>query len=327
MASSGGRACAEEARFLMRRCAVRKSACVRGGLVIAGLCYGCLAPAFIYDVTTLRKWDGSRGRYQKVLAYSDFHDQLTAVTQQAHATQFVHIDTFLKKVNKKSCKIIVEDLCAANDRGCACCGHFCVRPRGGILGGLTEKCQAAGALVCNVEYRFCRVTSLGPVFNAPSADPASFVSTKTITVSALCDEIARTIGEIETYRDGSFLQNVYQKGVAAVKKKMYDFALARENAVSVARYVGEHMRGSKKLEMLKDLLTFDSQLLDYKILHQIATSADKALIVLFAGGSHCANVCEALEKMGYARVGSEPQKHDYLGAGVPKPLNLALVAF
>lgn len=275
----------------------------------------------------LRKWDGSRGRYQKVLAYSDFHDQLTAITQQVHATQSVHIDNLLKKVNKNSCKIIVEDLCAANDRGCASCGNFCVRPRGGILGGLTEKCQAAGASVCNVEYRFCRVTSLGPVFNAPSADPASFASTTMITMGALRDEIARTIGEIETYRDGSFLQNVHQKGVAAVKKKMNDFALSRENTVSVARYVGDHMRGGNKLEMLKDLLIFDSQLLDSKILHQIVTAADKELIVLFAGGSHCANVCGALEKMGYARVRSEPQKHDYLGAGVPKPLNLARVTF
>lgn len=327
MASFGGRVCALWVRLFVCWCRIHGGSSARGGLVIIALFYGSLASAFIYDVTTLRKWDASRGRYQKVLAYSDFHDQLTAITQQIHATQSVYIDNFLKKINKKSCKIVVEDLCAANDRGCASCGNFCVRPRGGILGGLTEKCQMAGASVCNVEYRFCRVTSLGPVFNAPAADPSSFVSTKMITIGALHDEIARTIREIETYRDGFFLQNLYKQGLAAVTKQVQDFALVRENALSVARYVGDHMRGRDKLERLKNLLTFDSALLDYKILHQIVASADKELIVIFAGGSHCANVCGVLEKMGYTRVRSEPQKHDYLGAGVPQPLNLALVTF
>ncbi|MDZ4152479.1 hypothetical protein, partial [Methylicorpusculum sp.] len=297
-------------------------------LLVGTIVCGSVAQAFIYDVTLLKKWDASRGRYQKVLAYSDFHDQPTVVTQQAHVTQAAYIESFLKKLKKQNSKIIVEDLCAVNDRGCACCANFCVKPRGGILGGLSDKCQAAGVAVCNVEFRFCRVTSLGPVFNAPSADPGSFDSTKMITVGALRDEIAGTIREIQAYRDGNFLQNVYQQGIAAVNKQMQEFALGRESALSVARYVGTHMAQARtKVEALKKLLTFDSELLDHKILHQIVTSGDKELVVIFAGGSHCANVCGVLQKMGYARERSEPQRHEYLGAGVPKPLNLALLTF
>ena len=37
-------------------------------------------------------------------------------------------------------------------------------------------------------------------------------------------------------------------------------------------------------------------------MHHILTSADKDIIIVFAGGSHTANVCTLLEKFGYKKI-------------------------
>ncbi len=297
-------------------------------LAIAAAMCSVDARAFIYDVTMLKKWDSARGRYQKVVAYSDFHDQPTSLTQQTHAAQGAYIKTLLSTVNKRATKVIVEDLCAVNDRGCVSCGNFCIKPRGGILGGLTDTCQAAGVSVCNVEFRYCRVTALGPVFNGPqNQDPATFSSTKTITVGALRDEIAATIREINGYYDGALLRQVYDQGIVTITKHVQELAFARESNASVARYITTHTNQATKLGTLKKLLTFDSELVDYKILHQIAAAGDKEVILIFAGGSHCDNVCRVLTMLGYQRVQRAPERPVYLGAGVPKPLNLAMLTF
>jgi hypothetical protein len=295
-------------------------------LLVFSLLANSGAGAFIYDVTVLKRWDSTRGRYQKVFAYSDFHDRPTTVMQQAHREQHEVFAKLFSTLNKQTAKVIVEDLCCPNDRGCATCGNFFISPNGGILGGLTQKCQVAGVPVCNVEFRFCRVTSLGPIFNAPSStDPENFQSTKAITIGTLRDEITTTMREIESYRDGSFLQTVYREGMQGVAKGIAEFGLARENAASVATYITQHTQPATKMERLKKLLTFDSELLDHKILHQIVTAGDKETIIIIAGGSHCTNVCQILKKMGYEQANRKPERHEYLGVGVPKPLNLAMV--
>src|SRR5579872_576077 len=133
----------------------------------AGLCAFTMLTAcsvgysFIYEARVLKKWDPATHEYRFFIGLSDFHDK----AHEATGRQLEALEQLLSSCNKNKTRIMLEDLSSRGSQGRHTCGRFVINSRGGILGGLVQKCQEKDLLVDNVEYRYCRVSSLGPVLN------------------------------------------------------------------------------------------------------------------------------------------------------------------
>lgn len=252
---------------------------------------------FIYEAKVLRKWDTKQGKYIYFIGLSDFHDKAHKVTQ----TQLHKIEELLGQCNKDTTKIMLEDLSSRGNGQRIACGRFVINSRGGILGGLAQHCSRKNFDVDNVEYRYCRVSSLGPVLNNLQANVDAFPSVKEISVSAVVQEINDVMREIETYQDGAPLNGYYQKGICEVKAELAKLKMMHQAEASIADYLIAHSTRTSRLDLLKRLLTFDSGLLDLKLVHQVVNT-DREKIIAIAGGSHISRVTEMLEKIGYETI-------------------------
>lgn len=292
--------------------------------------------AFIYEVKVLKKKNQSNNAYQYFIGCSDFHDKIHA----ANGQQLKKIEQMLGSCNKQSTKVLVEDLSSPNNNGCSSCGRFFINSRGGVLGGLAATCGSMGLDFSNLEFRYCRVTTLGPVLNNLKANMQDLAPVATIGISMLQNEVLTNIKEIQAYNDGSQLNKLYGQLIAGIIKKMKTLHLDKADDLTVAQFLAKHTDQKQRLDFIKQLLTFDSELLDMKMVHAIVHSPNKAKIVAIAGGSHIAKTAEMLEKIGYEKVSTTSiayaKEHDLrqcLGSNIiegafcvkPQPINIDFI--
>lgn len=257
--------------------------------------------AFIYEIKVLRKWDANRQKYHYFIGLSDFHDK----SNNSSPSQLNKLEQLLAGLDKKSTKIAIEDLSSKNVQGRKECGHFFINSRGGILGGLTDKTKDMGLDVDNIEFRYCRVSSLGPVLNNLSGQLDSFPSAMHVKISALIEEVMHEIKEIDRYSDGYALNKMYESSVREVLKAIKLLHLDVAQSLSVSQYLAQYSNNQNRLDVLKKLLTFDSSLLDVKIAHVVMQAQNnKDKVIAIAGGAHIARVCELLSAQGYSSIDS-----------------------
>lgn len=254
--------------------------------------------AFVYEVKIMRKWDAEHNRYHAFIGISDFHDKTHAI----NGVQLTKIKELLGKCDKNDVKIAVEDLSSPNNSGRFACGRFFVNSRGGILGGLADESRALKIDVLNPEHRYCRVVTLGPVLNNLKEPLDKFPSATMTPMAALVQEIGDVVNEIRTYEDGFVLKKIYEDSIKDVIKQLQALHLDKHINVSVAAYLHAHSQEHNRLDLLKRLLTFDSGLLDLKLVHSVISSKNKAKYVAIAGGAHINRTCELLAKVGYEPV-------------------------
>lgn len=261
------------------------------------LSVGCIglislyAHAFIYEVVVLQRWVPERGSYQRVIGLSDFHDKQHGSNKEQLAT----IKTLLRRQNPKVTKIIVEDLSTGRDNnGQGSCRQFSINSRGGILGGLARSCKARGLCVDNVEYRYCRVAASGPVLNNLHQNPHSLPSACGVTVRDVTDEIHRVMDDVKKYTSSEVFARYCAQALQEVHSQLKELRLTQQAHRSMADYLHRHSTADARLEFLKRLLTFDSGLIDLKILHSIMSAPQFTNVIVIAGGSHIARVRDML---------------------------------
>jgi len=273
--------------------------------IIMSLTMPVLLQSYIYEIQVLRRWDESQRRYQYFIGLSDFHDK----TNEANNDQINTLKTSFSRINQQNPKIIVEDISSPGSQGRSCCGNFFVNAQGGILGGLAQVCTSCGLNdVENVEYRYCRVTSLGPIINNLQGPLETLISSTSITIGSLLEEVDALCREIDQYRDSDVVMDYYHGSCKELNQEITALKLRDHKELSVANYVARYEKDSDRLSLVKRLLTFDSTLFDVKMLHTIVHTLNKQTTICIAGGAHIGRVFEVLKKIGYeAMYGSEIQ--------------------
>jgi len=275
--------------------------------------------AFIYEIILLKRINPTTGRPQQFIGLSDFHDKKNG----ANAAQLTCIKDFFNKQKKDRTKIILEDLSTdAGNGSSGSCKQFQIDSRGGILGGLARICHKDGFQVDNIEYRYCRVAALGPLFNNAQQKVHAFPSACGIRVCDIVDEIHNAMSDIGKRTNCCASLKAYQqKTLKKIEPQMNRLNLIKESKHSMADYVQQNGEESNRHDVLKKLLIFDSALLDLKLAHSILTADECDTIIAISGGSHIARVKEILRSAGYRYAYSKPKKH----TRAPKPLDLTLL--
>ncbi len=272
------------------------------------LCFSSPIKSYIYEVKILRAWDEAAQEHKIIIGCSDFHDKM----HEANSAQRTYITHLLAKQNQ-SMKIILEDLSSPNNSGSYGHKQFWLNSNRGILASLTKECIALGLDAENIEYRYCRVISLGGLLR--QLDQSSYISQPAcaIRIYSLIDEVQQMMQKILSYDDGSALNRWYKENCAEVKKSMHALRLQEHNALSSAAYFEKITQRSNRLLTLKKLLTFDSGLVDCALVHSIIHAADKGVIVALAGGTHIDRAFEQLKAQGYTQIYATPVSfiHDY----------------
>jgi len=255
--------------------------------------------AFIYDVCVMRKWNPAYRNYCYFVGLGDFHDKCHSITP----LQIKQINDIIYKCPGDT-NIIVEDISSKNKEGCRSCANFFIKSKGGILGGFTKKCLANGIRsIENVEYRFCRVASLAPILNNIHKNARSFSSACKIRVDCLKNEIENICRKISSYKDGAVLDAWYEKCIDKVSKCMKSLKWDKAKNLSVADYICCYTKPKNRLNIVKKLLTFDSYLLDTRIIHSMMNNnKNKRNTIVIAGGSHIRNVSRILQRLGFETV-------------------------
>lgn len=255
--------------------------------------------AYIYDIQILRKWDPATRSYNYIMGCSDYHDR----TNPRNKKQRAEIETMLAQCDKNKTKIIVEDLsCAGATNDQAKCGNFIINTRGGILGGLAQYCSQRGLHVDNMEYRYCRVASLGPLLRRARQPLQQFKAINSLSVNTLVDEINIQIRQVEKFNGHPVLKGWYQQSINSINRGLQRLHLDRHKDMTVAQYIASHSRENSRFALLNDLLTFDSLLLDLKLVHSLAQNNNKEKIVVIAGGTHINRMAKMLQKIGYKKI-------------------------
>lgn len=255
--------------------------------------------AYIYEIQVMRRWMPQEQRFQYLIGCSDYHDKLNS----ANKWQRKELCNLLAGCNKSVTQVLLEDLSSPNDADTCACGHFFLRSERGMLARLTKEIEGLGVAVQNLEYRYCRAISLSGVLARWKANPYQFQPACAIRVSSFIDEIESTMDSIAQYEDGPALSALYAKECARVKYAAKQLGLTQASDQSVASFCARS-RTHDRLAFLKRLLTFDSPLLDCKLVHAIVNAVEKDRIITIAGGTHIGRMCTMLQKVGFERVES-----------------------
>ena len=252
--------------------------------------------AYVYEACALKKALGNKTQY--VLGLSDFHDKY----HNSNVPQRSHIEDRLADLPKEKIKVIVEDLSSSSRNGEPVCDRFSLTPKSGILSGLASRCRELGIEVENVEYRYCRVIALGPALSHGRNPLNQLPSTNYVKVSGLLEEIKSAIEYVKTFDDGPEFNAIYTRELQKIEEALHVLKLEKYGSYSVAELLETSSDIAERQKYIKQLLTFDSWLLDMNMLHAIAQSPGKELIILIAGGSHINRTCEILKQAGYESV-------------------------
>lgn len=249
---------------------------------------------YFYRLRVVKKYAHSHNAPQYIILLADYHDK----KHPANNDQRIYFESLLQKYSNQKIKLIVEDLSSVNNDGRMICFNYGIDCAKGVLGHLANKARSWGINVDNVEYRYCRVASVGPLINDITAHPQTFKSSSTITLVALYKEIMSEIEKIKKYDDGKKLNKFYKRAIIDVCSALAKMKLC---CADQKRTVAKHYAGLKRdsyRQQLEKLCIFDSALIDSNIMHSIVC-CDASIIFVVAGGSHIQQVQELLKKMGY----------------------------
>lgn len=253
---------------------------------------------FVYQIQVLRRWHDALQQYQYVIGLSDFHDKAHPINPKQRA----YLERLVFRCPRKTTKIIVEDLSSASNDGRIACGNYIVNSRGGVLGGLADVLRRSYFDVENIEYRYCRVAALGPLINNLDQPFDTFSSANALSIKALYQEVMREMEHIRSYADGGILRNCYKKITNTVVHALKRLHLDRFRDCSVAQYCARFIKPHNRHEELQTLCTFDSDLLDLKLVHAVINAEDKQYILAVAGGTHIKHACNLLRHAGFKPV-------------------------
>lgn len=230
---------------------------------------------------------------QYIVLLSDYHDKRHPANKHHRKT----LVSLLQKLKAINVKLIVEDLSSVNNDGRMICCNYAINCAKGVLGHLANKARSFGIGVDNVEYRYCRVASIGPLINNIELNPHSFRSSAGITLLMLYQEIFNEIEKVKRYDDGKLFNAFYKRVMIQVQNRLAQMGLyTRNEAFSVAQHCVKLQKKNYKKELEK-LCIFDSALIDVNILHSIMQSIQPIIFVV-AGGSHIEQVCKKIKQMG-----------------------------
>ena len=291
--------------------------------------------SFIYDVVVMRKWDA--GRYRYFIGLSDFHDK----KHKSNVAQLADLKKIFSRCSAENLKIGSEDVGSASVDRPASCGRFFVLSKGGVLAGFSEMCKSLDLNFTNFEYRYCRVAALGPVLNNLQADLNSSPSVRATHVADLIAEIETIFRELLAYQDIALLKDLYAHCIRKMKRMMEELSMYRFARMNVSDYLAAITKPENRLATVKKLLTFDSVLLDLRLLHDVVASENIPSYLAIAGGSHIIRVAKFLSKLGYEKVhGADPKfvkefnLEKCLGSNIvdgqycrrPKPVDINLIS-
>ena len=261
------------------------------------ICIQLQLHGFIYHLQVLRKWDPKQNQYHYVVGCGDWHDKSDQATH-LHRNQ---LEQFIRSANPATTKLIVEDLSTMQNGKPAHCRNFSVNTHGGLLGGLAQVCCESKLAVENIEHRYCRVASVGPLLHNPNKDLKSSRPTCTIQVGDILAEIRQSTAQLM-----NSLHPECTKFKAPITKTMQchtrDLHLKQHEQLSMADYVSMHQGTDKRFDLFKALLVFDSSLLDLKIVNAVLNGQDKKTVVVIAGGTHIMRAADMLKQSGYEKV-------------------------
>ena len=258
--------------------------------------------AFIYEITVMRVPLSADGSYYYFIGCSDFHDD-SHVQALSQREQLLDI---LGKANRVHTHIILEDLNSPNVQGKQGCKNFMLSCKKGTLAQLTQDLQRSGYRAENVEYRFGRAIALseflkGLEINAQS-NPYNYSSACALSVDDILNEVHDALEEIKSYSDGALCNTLYAAGCEKITQSLERFKFLSQKEKSIATFCIDNSTVANRLLFLKQLLTFDTDLLDFKMLHSIVGVQNKQCSVVIAGGTHIAHVRELLKKIGFNQV-------------------------
>jgi hypothetical protein len=212
--------------------------------------------------------------------------------------------SFLKACDPSTTKIIVEDLSSVNNDGRMMCCSYSIKGYGGLLGGIADMAREMRMDVDNVEFRYCRVVSVGPLLHEASSKTGLSRASNAITMDIVLQEVFGEIEKIKKYDDGKFLNDAYKRAISSVGVMIKQLGFDRNKKQSVAEFCSVFNRGNDNeyLKNLEKVCVFDSALIDMNIMHSIAIAPEKAVIVVIAGGSHIEKMCDFLNNMGYEKI-------------------------
>ena len=233
-----------------------------GGIfLLLSICMFHSSFGFIYDIHVMRTFNQKTGNYHYFIGCSDFHDKNHALVH----VQRPKIISILNSANKKNIKVLLEDLNSPNYLGRQNCKNFILKSKQGILAQLTQDLQRNGLDVDNVEYRYARVIGLSGMLHDITRSPYYYQPACALRVSVLLDEIEQAMHEVATYQDSPLLQNLYQQGCNKIKKRIKALDFECQKYKSIADFCAQNTQIHNRLAFLKHLLTFDGDLLDFKL--------------------------------------------------------------
>jgi hypothetical protein len=247
-----------------------------------------------YKVRGLQLWQPERKCYHYWFGIKDYHDN----KHRANVPQRRKIEECLLLYNPDDLMVIVEDLSSPNDEGRLGCGSFYINSRVGILAGLGNFCKTNHIPVQNVEYRYCRVICLGPVINNIGADPSLFPSTKKVTVAHVIQEIEQAYQDLLLGNQIPAFRMLLEEKFAIINREMIKLKLMPDDKRAVADYLLCISTPLNRINVVKNLLTFDGILIGFKITDASLRSSHKNKTLVFAGGTHIDEAYELLQKIG-----------------------------
>ncbi len=271
------------------------------------LCAHGYSQGYYYDLRVMKKIINKQTNQQQlVFGLGDYHDK----THPANKAQRGYLESLLKKCVGSNSKVIVEDLSSVNNDGRMVCCNYGVNCSDGVLGQIAHQARSLGVAVDNVEYRYCRVASIGPLLSNLRANPESFRSSATITTASLYKEIVDEIAKIRKYDDGKLLNSLYKRTTNTVCDALRKIEFNQEKPSTVAHFC-KQLQSDHYRHNLEKLCIFDSALIDMNIMHSIVNSPEVSLFFVFAGGSHIEQVSELLKRLGYETVFATSQKSSH----------------
>jgi len=250
--------------------------------------------AYIIEICGLKKQNTIKKGPQWIIGLSDLHDK----NHPKSMHQKREILQFLLQLPKRESKILIEDLSSPSVHGNKTCGKFYIKVNGGVLSGFSQECRMHNLPVENHEFRFCRVSALSPLLK--QVKEASSIASK-IKVSSIYDEIKRSIERVNSFNIApNSLQKKFQSIVLDVKKKLKALEIVPSNNVSIQEYIETHIPLEKRADFIKNLLVFDSELLDFQLMEAALNAQGKKYVIIIAGGAHIKRIFTMLKNHGYA---------------------------
>lgn len=248
--------------------------------------------SYIYQVRVVGN------KKQNVIGCSDYHEK-GHISNGGHRH---HIEHLFTRTNAAETKFVVEDLASSNDEGRRSCLSYAIGSQESVLGGIADVARKKGCDVANIEYRYCRVTGVGPLLNNVDKKSGLCTSCNSLTMDLLYQEVLHEMDMIKKYDDGKILNDVYRKAIQEVSLALKRLHLNYYKTFSLVDYCNQMSKG-KYSDTLQNLCIFDSALVDMKIVHSIVSSQNKSTIIVVAGGTHIDNAFALLARVGYETVG------------------------